>query len=90
MLSSSALGECPIHQALPLLCSVESRFRYSEAKEALGSVLDQEVLDKCSPLWGLNDEGELLGVHREIGPRGLWSMMGQSVAVGPAMGILRF
>ncbi|TEB21200.1 FAD/NAD-P-binding domain-containing protein [Coprinellus micaceus] len=49
---------------------------YSEAKEALGSVLDQEVLDKCSPLWGLNDEGELLGVHREIGPRGLWSMMG--------------
>ncbi|KAF6759799.1 hypothetical protein DFP72DRAFT_1098832 [Ephemerocybe angulata] len=45
-------------------------------KHPLSDFLAEDVITQCSPLWGLDDEGELKGVHREVGPRGLWSMMG--------------
>ncbi|MGY1773731.1 flavin-containing monooxygenase [Blastococcus sp. SYSU D00813] len=35
-----------------------------------------EVADRCGPVWGLDDEGELRGVWRRSGHPGLWFMGG--------------
>lgn len=34
------------------------------------------VGDKCKPIWGLNTEGEINGVWRDLGVPGLWYMTG--------------
>ncbi|KAF8896687.1 hypothetical protein BD779DRAFT_1497248 [Infundibulicybe gibba] len=35
-----------------------------------------DVADRCSPIWGLDEEGEVNGCWRDLGVKGLWSMMG--------------
>jgi len=43
-------------------------------------VCGPEIAEKCHPLWGLDEEGELQGAWKELGVknglRGLWYMMG--------------
>ncbi|KAF8872790.1 hypothetical protein CPB85DRAFT_1190492, partial [Mucidula mucida] len=51
-----------------------------ETKGGLKSIVGTEVADKCGPIWGLNSEGELYGVWRDLGVRGLWSATGHLAA----------
>jgi cation diffusion facilitator CzcD-associated flavoprotein CzcO len=44
--------------------------------EHIRRVCGDDVAKQCKPLWGLNDEGELNSVWRDLGVPGLWSMMG--------------
>ncbi|WP_167329538.1 flavin-containing monooxygenase [Rhodococcoides fascians] len=39
-------------------------------------LLGPDVADRCGPVWGLDDEGELRGVWRQSGHDGLWFMGG--------------
>ncbi|KDR66354.1 hypothetical protein GALMADRAFT_259418 [Galerina marginata CBS 339.88] len=39
-------------------------------------VCGDEVANRCKDIWGLNDEGELNGVWRDLGVPGLWMMLG--------------
>jgi len=55
--------------------------RQTDAKKALSPILDQDIIDKCSDIWGLTEEGEIRGCFRELGPRNLWSMMGELVSL---------
>lgn len=40
-------------------------------------ICGEEILEKTSEVWGLDDEGELQGVWKDTGIPGLWVMMGQ-------------
>ncbi|KAF9459685.1 hypothetical protein BDZ94DRAFT_1380914 [Collybia nuda] len=40
------------------------------------NVCGEEVVKRCSKIWGLNKEGELNGAWRDMGVKGLWYMMG--------------
>ncbi|WP_216653599.1 NAD(P)/FAD-dependent oxidoreductase [Nocardioides sp. zg-DK7169] len=39
-------------------------------------LLGDDVADRCGPVWGLDEEGELQGVWRQSGHDGLWFMGG--------------
>ena len=39
-------------------------------------LLGDDVADRCGPVWGLDEEGELQGVWRRSGHEGLWFMGG--------------
>ncbi|RXW25485.1 hypothetical protein EST38_g327 [Candolleomyces aberdarensis] len=47
-----------------------------DGRSALARVLERDVIEKCPPLWGLTNEGEVRGCYKEIGSKNLWSMMG--------------
>ena len=49
---------------------------YSNVKEHIRNLCGDEVANRCSPIWGLNKEGELNGTWRDLGVSGLWYMMG--------------
>lgn len=49
---------------------------YSNVKEHIRNLCSDEVANRCSPIWGLNKEGELNGTWRDLGVTGLWYMMG--------------
>ncbi|KAI6098808.1 FAD/NAD(P)-binding domain-containing protein [Pisolithus croceorrhizus] len=57
---------------------------YADGRAAYLRLLPSPLHDAVQPLWGLNDEGELYSVAREIGGRGpqaakvagLWAMLG--------------
>ncbi|WP_101523528.1 hypothetical protein [Nocardioides houyundeii] len=44
--------------------------------ETARRLLGDEVADRCGPVWGLDEEGELQGVWRRSGYDGLWFMGG--------------
>lgn len=44
--------------------------------ETARRLLGDEVADRCGPVWGLDEEGELQGVWRRSGHDGLWFMGG--------------
>jgi cation diffusion facilitator CzcD-associated flavoprotein CzcO len=45
-------------------------------RELIRDICGDEVAKKCGPIWGLDDEGEIQGVCRDIGLQGFWCMMG--------------
>ncbi|KZV68886.1 FAD/NAD(P)-binding domain-containing protein [Peniophora sp. CONT] len=49
---------------------------YADTREAYRSVLGDQVTEKLSPLWGLDDEGEIRGSWRDSGVPRLWCMAG--------------
>lgn len=49
---------------------------YKGMLETARRLLGDEVADRCGPVWGLDDEGELQGVWRHSGQDGLWFMGG--------------
>ncbi|KXN87226.1 putative indole-3-pyruvate monooxygenase YUCCA8 [Leucoagaricus sp. SymC.cos] len=48
----------------------------SNARDGIREICGDTVADNCSPVWGMDDEGELNGVWRDMGFKGLWYMMG--------------
>ena len=49
---------------------------YKGMLETARHLLGDEVADRCGPVWGLDEEGELQGVWRQSGHDGLWFMGG--------------
>jgi hypothetical protein len=56
---------------------------YADARHAYRALLPESLHDKMYPIWGLDKEGELNSVWREVGGRskdaelnGIWCMMG--------------
>jgi hypothetical protein len=56
---------------------------YADARTSYRALLPESLHDKLKPIWGLDDEGELNSVWREVGGRGkeaelngIWCMMG--------------
>jgi len=57
-------------------CLADLLSRLGDARKHVERVCGKEVADRCGPIWGLNEEGELNGVWRDLGVRGLWYMIG--------------
>jgi putative flavoprotein involved in K+ transport len=49
---------------------------YHGMVETARKLLGDEVADRCGPVWGLDEEGELRSVWRRSGHEGLWFMGG--------------
>ena len=49
---------------------------YKNMRESARELLGDEVADRCSPVWGLDDEGEIRTMWRRSGHEGLWFMGG--------------
>ncbi|KAH8092245.1 hypothetical protein BXZ70DRAFT_465945 [Cristinia sonorae] len=49
---------------------------FGDQRDAIRPIVGDAVADKMPKIWGLNDEGELNGVWRELGTDGLWYMIG--------------
>jgi len=47
-----------------------------DARNVLRRVCGDKVADQSGPIWGLNAEGEVNGVWRDLGVPGLWYMLG--------------
>ncbi|KAJ7648501.1 hypothetical protein B0H17DRAFT_1103099 [Mycena rosella] len=47
-----------------------------DARENIRKVCGDELADKCKPIWGLDEEGEIKGAWRDLGIPRLWYMMG--------------
>ena len=52
-------------------------FRIGESKEHIRKVCGDAVFERTGHIWGLDPEGELNGVWRDLGVKGLWSMVGK-------------
>ncbi|KAF8893477.1 hypothetical protein BD779DRAFT_1506493 [Infundibulicybe gibba] len=46
------------------------------ARDGLIKLVGESVGKNLKPIWGLNEEGEINGVWRDLGVPGLWSMIG--------------
>ncbi|KAF8333879.1 hypothetical protein F5887DRAFT_991728 [Amanita rubescens] len=53
-----------------------------EPLDGIRIICGDEIADKCTPVWGLNEEGEIRGTWREIGLPNLWYMMGEYRSFG--------
>ncbi|KAJ3788473.1 hypothetical protein GGU11DRAFT_815041 [Lentinula aff. detonsa] len=49
---------------------------FGDARNLIRKVCGDDVANKCSPVWGLNEEGEILGSWKYMGIPGLWYAMG--------------
>jgi putative flavoprotein involved in K+ transport len=49
---------------------------YQNMRESARQLLGDVVADRCSPVWGLDDEGELRTIWRRSGHDRLWFMGG--------------
>ena len=49
---------------------------YGDARTAYTKILGEELGKHVTPIWGLNDEGEINGVATEVGLPGIWCLMG--------------
>ncbi|RDB27058.1 putative indole-3-pyruvate monooxygenase YUCCA3 [Hypsizygus marmoreus] len=47
-----------------------------DSRAQLRKVCGDAVADAAKPVWGLDDEGEIKGVWRDLGVKGLWCMLG--------------
>ncbi|KAJ6628886.1 FAD/NAD-binding domain-containing protein [Mycena sp. CBHHK59/15] len=47
-----------------------------DVRDNIRKVCGDEVADKCNPIWGLDEDGEIKGCWRDLGIPGLWYMMG--------------
>ena len=52
-------------------------FRVGDSKEYIRKVCGNSVFERTGPIWGLDPEGEVNGVWRDLGVKGLWSVMGK-------------
>lgn len=51
-------------------------YRLGDARSNLRKICGEIVAQKCKPIWGLDKEGEVSGVWRDLGVKGLWYMVG--------------
>lgn len=49
---------------------------YENMRESARAILGDAVADRCTPVWGLDDEGELRAIWRDSGHDGFWFMGG--------------
>ncbi|EIW83191.1 FAD/NAD(P)-binding domain-containing protein [Coniophora puteana RWD-64-598 SS2] len=49
---------------------------YGDARSAYAKILGENLGKLVSPIWGLNEEGEINGLANEVGLPGIWCMMG--------------
>lgn len=56
---------------------IDPVFSLGNSIDAVRYLCGEEVASKCTPIWGLNAEGELQGCWREFGVPGLWYMSGK-------------
>jgi len=49
---------------------------YEDMRETARRLLGDAVADRCTPVWGLDEEGELRTIWRDSGHPGLWFMGG--------------
>lgn len=49
---------------------------YRGILESARGILGDEIVDRCGPVWGLDDEGEVRNMWRVTGQPGLWFMGG--------------
>ena len=49
---------------------------FKNMRESARALLGDRVADRCSPVWGLDQEGELRTMWRRSGHPGLWFMGG--------------
>ncbi|KAG6897057.1 hypothetical protein C0992_004376 [Termitomyces sp. T32_za158] len=47
-----------------------------DTRDHIRKVVDEDVFNRVKPVWGLDPEGELNGVWRDLGVKGLWLMLG--------------
>ncbi|KAF7300095.1 Flavin-containing monooxygenase [Mycena kentingensis (nom. inval.)] len=47
-----------------------------DVRASVRKLCGDAVADQCSPIWGLDAEGEINGAWRDLGIQGLWCMMG--------------
>ncbi|KAG5720265.1 Flavin-containing monooxygenase YUCCA3 [Termitomyces sp. T112] len=48
----------------------------SDSRAHIRKIVSEEVFKSLKPIWGLDPEGELNGIWRDLGVKGLWSMLG--------------
>ncbi|TFK35616.1 hypothetical protein BDQ12DRAFT_714647 [Crucibulum laeve] len=48
----------------------------SDPREGVGELCGDAIADGCNEIWGMNSEGEINGVWRDMGFKGLWYVMG--------------
>ncbi|KAK1217332.1 hypothetical protein PQX77_020013 [Marasmius sp. AFHP31] len=49
---------------------------FGDIREYIRKICGEEVSRKCKPIWGMNEEGEINGIYRDLGFPGLWYIMG--------------
>lgn len=49
---------------------------YGDPRDPMRTIVGEEVGKKITPVWGLDEEGELRNCWKEIGVPSLWLMMG--------------
>ncbi|KAJ7180333.1 hypothetical protein C8R43DRAFT_972653 [Mycena crocata] len=47
-----------------------------DVRDNVRKVCGDALAEKCKPIWGLDEEGEIQGCWRDLGIPGLWHMMG--------------
>ncbi|KAG6867285.1 hypothetical protein C0992_004002, partial [Termitomyces sp. T32_za158] len=47
-----------------------------DTRDHIRKVVDEDAFNRVKPVWGFDPEGELNGVWRDLGVKGLWSMLG--------------
>ena len=47
----------------------------TDADYGIRRICRDEVADKCKPLWGMDEEGEINGCWKDMGVPGLWYIM---------------
>jgi hypothetical protein len=45
-------------------------------RDPIRSICGDDIANKCKPIWGLDNEGELNGCWRHLGVKNLWYMTG--------------
>lgn len=53
---------------------------YGDAREPIRALVGEETGKKITPIWGLDDEGELRSCWKELGVPNLWLMMGKCLS----------
>lgn len=51
-------------------------YSLGDSRSHIREVCGEDVVKRCSPIWGLNEEGEINGAWRSLGVKGLWYMIG--------------
>lgn len=49
---------------------------YGDVRDPIRKICGDEIVDRCTPIWGLDKEQEMVGIWRYLGVRNLWTMMG--------------
>ena len=53
---------------------------YGDGREPIREIVGEEIGKQLTPIWGLDDEGELRSCWKEMGAENMWLMMGTSLS----------